>query len=91
MYVKTKIEKTQRNLDLIATIMLESGHCYEYAAISVETYNILKEDCEYIPKELYELIQTSIDSNKKNLYWLFWLIQASPSFRIGLTLKDINI
>ena len=68
MYVKTKIENTQRNLDLIATIMLESGHCYEYAATSVQTYDILNEDNKQIPKELLELIQTSIDYNNKNLY-----------------------
>jgi hypothetical protein len=38
---------------------------------------------------LYELIQSSIDYNKKNLYWLLWLIQVSPSFRIGLALKKL--
>ena len=68
MYVKIKTEKTQRNLDLIATIMLESGHCYETSAITVKTYDILKEDNKQIPKELLELIQTSIDYNNKNLY-----------------------
>lgn len=89
MYVKTKIENTQRNLDLIATIMLESGHCYETATALVNTYYILKEDNKKIPNELYELIQASINYNNKNLYWLFILIQVSPSFRIGLTLKKL--
>jgi hypothetical protein len=68
MYVKTKEEKTQRNLDLIATIMIKSGHCYETATILLETYRILKEDNDNIPEELSELIETSIHYNKKNLY-----------------------
>ncbi len=68
MYVKTKTEKTQRNLDLIATIMIKSGHCYGTATILLETYRILKEDNDKIPKELSELIEASIHYNKKNLY-----------------------
>jgi hypothetical protein len=66
--IKTKQETEQQNIDIITTLILESGYCHRSATALFGTYQILKKNHEVIPKELYELIQSSIDYNKKNLY-----------------------